>query len=688
MNDLKPSRRAFQNLPYFSSLLVLPLLAAFMAVLWLDIERRLEVQGEREQRLQIEAVARQAVNRLKSGIDGQVSMTRSLVNTLETDPSRFDAVFPFVSRVLAEREPALINIALSKGFIVTANYPDAPNRSVLGRDIRELSARGNDLEAALLSGQPVIDGPQPLVQGGIGVIVRMPILTTDESGGQHIWGVVSSVADARAFLTPDGVLEDFDGIEFGLRKAPGSVTVLGNAAAFDGNPVLLQVDLPQTSWDLAALPTGGWKTETDLNPLTPIIYVLICSGVLVLVHTALLQLRRRREAERMLFEAMEAVPDGFAIYDKEDRFLFANSAYKRYYAASAGLIEPGRSFEDIIRGGVARGQYPQAAGREEEWIAERLRAHSGDSIDIEQQLDDGRWLRVLERKTPSGTTVGFRFDITELVGAREAAKQGERAKADFISMLSHELRTPLTITLGYAKILANLRMFRSVSGLLAELDKDEPSREVLRDGIEQLLDQTSGQALKMQKSGEHLLVLINDLLDYSKIEAGQLELSKADVSLDGLVLSIVEDMQDSALAKGLALEHDCQPIIGHIDQIRIKQVLINLIANAIKFTDTGVIGIRTEMDGDRIRIEVTDTGCGIGSKDLEKVFAAFKQVDFSDKRKAGGTGLGLAISRNIVELHEGEISVTSTLGEGSTFTILLPDGRVSDEAEEPIQGVA
>ena len=388
----------------------------------------------------------------------------------------------------------------------------------------------------------------------------------------------------------------------------------------------------------------------------------------------------------MLFEAIDAVPDGFALYDENDRFVIANAAYRRYYNKSADLFVRGTPFEEIIRDGVARGQYPQAVGHEDAWIEERLRIHREANSDVEQYLDNGRWLRILERRTRSGRTVGFRFDITELVQAREAAKSAARAKADFISMLSHELRTPLTIILGYAKVLANVRVFRSVVELHEELKSDDVDASKVQAGVDHLIGQTTGQAEKMLKSGQHLMLLINDLLDYSKIEAGGLEIHRTELRLDSLLASLVDEMSDMAIARGNDLSYTSEHLTVLADEIRLKQVIINLVGNAIKFTENGTVSITARADGQDIRIDVTDTGCGIDEAHLDAVFAAFQQVDFSDRRKAGGTGLGLAISRNIVELHGGELTLTSEVGIGSTFAVWLPEALADNDRE--LQGVA
>jgi len=222
-------------------------------------------------------------------------------------------------------------------------------------------------------------------------------------------------------------------------------------------------------------------------------------------------------------------------------------------------------------------------------------------------------------------------------------------KSQFLANMSHELRTPLNAILGYTELMAD--------GIYGELP-----------------DKTMGVLKRLESNGRHLLGLINDVLDLSKIEAGQLVLELSDYSLEDIAQTVRSTLEPLAADKKLAFKIEVAPKLppGHGDGRRLAQVVINLVGNAIKFTDAGEVVIKaTAIDGS-FRLSVCDTGPGISAADQAKLFQEFQQADNAITRKKGGTGLGLAISKRIVEMHGGKIWVESQLGQGSTFAFTLP----------------
>ena len=241
-----------------------------------------------------------------------------------------------------------------------------------------------------------------------------------------------------------------------------------------------------------------------------------------------------------------------------------------------------------------------------------------------------------------------------------------RHKSEFLANMSHELRTPLNAIIGFSEVLSE-RMFG---------DLNEKQEEYLKD---------------IHASGQHLLSLINDILDLSKIEAGKMdldlskieagrmELEPTEFDLRGVVENALALIRERAQRRGIRLERTIDKDVGSIraDERKVKQVLLNLLSNALKFTpEGGEIRVRAELRNGMAQISVTDTGVGIAPEDQEAVFEEFRQVGTSEK-KAEGTGLGLAISRKFIELHAGRIWVESQVGIGSTFAFTLPLKQVS-----------
>jgi signal transduction histidine kinase len=242
--------------------------------------------------------------------------------------------------------------------------------------------------------------------------------------------------------------------------------------------------------------------------------------------------------------------------------------------------------------------------------------------------------------------------FTEIEDKSRQLEVASQHKSEFLANMSHELRTPMNAILGFSEVLAE--------GMFGEIN--DKQAEYLRDILE---------------SGRHLLSLINDILDLSKIEAGRMELEPTDFDLPGAIDNALTLVRERASRRGIMLGRAIDERVGMIraDERKVKQVLLNLLSNALKFTpEGGRIDVRATLSDGRVEVSVADTGVGIAPEDQEAVFEEFRQVGTADK-KVEGTGLGLALSRKFIELHGGRIWVKSQLGQGSTFTFTLPVRR-------------
>lgn len=380
---------------------------------------------------------------------------------------------------------------------------------------------------------------------------------------------------------------------------------------------------------------------------------------------------RLKESEEVFRSAIDVINEAFVIYDPDDRLLYCNEKYREVYPSIADLIRPGVSFEEIVRTWAERGA-PEVQGMDTDaWVRQRIARHRSGQAQT-QHTDGDRWAHIVERVTPSGYNVGFRVDITELMRAKEAAESANRAKSRFLASMSHEIRTPLNGVLGMAQLL--------LAPHVSDAERIDYARIIMN-------------------SGQTLLSLLNDILDLSKIESGKLQLENGTLDPEQVLHEMQELYAASAQEKQLILSAHWQgPARRRYrgDPHRLRQMLSNLISNALKFTEKGVVAVFGREitlpgeagDGVGLEFSVTDTGIGIPADKLDLLFKPFSQIDDSTTRHFGGTGLGLSIVANLVRLMGGEVGVDSTPRQGSRFwfrvrTEVLDDGVETRTAPRP-----
>ncbi|MCV3270112.1 response regulator [Roseobacter sinensis] len=374
--------------------------------------------------------------------------------------------------------------------------------------------------------------------------------------------------------------------------------------------------------------------------------------------------------ERRLWHSIETINDGFAFFSPDLEMIMANKAY---LAVFDGLeeIKPGVNYVTILQvlteeGIVDIGDQSPAAWRQ------RMIDRVQQDVPVPEiiRLWNGEYIKVIDRRGPDGDIISLGLNITatvkyekKLKAARESAEAANRAKSAFLANMSHEIRTPMNGVVGMAEVLI-----------------DTPLSEEQRLYVDTI-----------KNSGEALLVIINDVLDYSKIEAERLQLHPEPFDLEQCILEIMMLLQSSAHDKGLGLTLDYDLFLPSTfvgDPGRMRQILTNLMGNAVKFTSEGhvlvkVRGTRNEETGDvTLAITVEDTGIGIAADMIEHVFGEFNQVENERNRQFDGTGLGLAISKHLVAMMDGRIWLTSEEGVGSCFgfevTFPAPDGLQAD----------
>ncbi|MFN3814668.1 ATP-binding protein [Brevundimonas sp.] len=386
-------------------------------------------------------------------------------------------------------------------------------------------------------------------------------------------------------------------------------------------------------------------------------------------------------AENRLRDAIESVSDAFVLFDRYGRLILWNQAFQDAFGFQTGHLKRGAQKEELTRIAALaiRKDQPSATGRP------GMR---------EIELADGRWLQMSERFTGDGGAVVTAADITVIKRqeverklaadalqatvrkletsqdelsqlarkyevAMTRAEAANQAKSEFLANMSHELRTPLNAINGFSEIMAG-EMF----GPLGD-------------------ERYKGYAVDILNSGQHLLALINDILDMAKIEAGKMTLHYEAVDLSEICQDAIRLMRGRAQECGLKLSLDA-PDMPEIeaDYRALKQVLLNLISNAVKFTpDGGAITVSLALIGERVRVAVTDTGIGIPPEDLARLAQPFEQVESQHSKTNQGTGLGLALTKSLIEMHHGEMIIESEMGQGTVVSFVLPQRRPVEVAQ-------
>jgi len=399
-------------------------------------------------------------------------------------------------------------------------------------------------------------------------------------------------------------------------------------------------------------------------------------GVALDVTEERLAQARAQSAESRLRDAIESTSEAFVLWDRNGRLVMCNKNFRNYFQLDPEILKTGVGREQVERAArlAIRQEYPAPGGRR------GVR---------EAELSDGRWVQISERPTAEGGLVVTAADITVLKTQEEArrikeeelrravvnlehsqeqlselarkyeaekirAEAASQAKSDFLANMSHELRTPLNAINGFSEIMA-----AEMYGPVGDPRYKDYARDILN-------------------SGQHLLALINDILDMAKIEAGKLTLRFEPVCLEEIAEDALRLVRNRAEAAGLSLVLDFVDLPDvEADHRAVKQVLLNLLSNSIKFTPRGgKITVRAELRddplGQRVRVGVQDTGIGISPQDLERLARPFEQVESQHSKTTQGTGLGLALTKSLVEMHGGLLDLKSAPGQGTLVSFALP----------------
>ena len=398
-------------------------------------------------------------------------------------------------------------------------------------------------------------------------------------------------------------------------------------------------------------------------------FVLMVVAAAALVHATIGRLHRARAelaaSKGTLEQALASMNDGLLLVDKHQRVITWNQRYLELFPWQAPVLRAGTPIADLAEA-AALALLPDSSPAERAaWRAERMAIDQQAQVNFPQQVAGGRIVDTVRRSTPDGGRIAVYRDITvserELSRAKAQAEAANEAKSRFLATMSHEMRTPLNGVLG-------------MIGLLLDSPLSERQRQ---------------QAELIRRSGQTLLVVLNDILDLSKIEAGRMDLELRPFHLADTVREVVSLLAVRAEARGLGLQLSLAPglparLVG--DASRLRQVLFNLVGNALKFTEQGGVTVslaHRSLPGAQValQLQVADSGIGITPEVQARLFTRFTQADSSTARRYGGSGLGLAISREIIALMGGSIAVQSTPGRGSCFSVQLVLNLAPPEAD-------
>lgn len=679
MTKLEQSTRSILRLSYVCAVIV----AAAVAAMAGFYERQYREVQRHNARAEVADQVSLLRSDLQGAVDANLQLIEGLAGVVAYQPDMSEESFARLGAQLLRGETEIRGISAAQGLDLQLVYPpNAPGPASGNAPVhRRAALLARDLDATILA------GPFELADGSRGFLARAPVFLDDDGARQRFWGVVTAVIDEAALLRSAGLMSPDLPVDVAIVARDGlagkDMVFEGDAAVLTRDPVETRVALPYGSWQIAAVPSGGWPPPAGIWQLRGLFALaglllvapILGTGLLVTARQERVAAIREREAElaRLTWRLELALAvSQIGVWDvdlEKDQMRWDDRA-----KALFGFPERTGYFSEADWIGCLHPDDRDRVVREADTAVE----NNGKFLTDYRIVWPGGEVRhvrdvaaVYQGEDGSKRLIGLVWDVTadierqaELNLRRLEAEAATVAKSRFLASMSHEIRTPMSGVLG-------------VLGLMLESPLSAKQRE---------------RAEIAMSSAQSLLHILNDILDFSKLEASQIRLREEDVDVRTLVDEVTALMAAGVEQRGLTLTQrvsEAVPDTVVTDPMRLRQVLINLISNATKFTEIGgidvLVGYAPETDD--LEVEVRDTGIGLTDEQCGRIFQHFVQADNSLSRRAGGTGLGLAITKQLVELMGGEIGVVSAPGRGSAFHFTIrsrPGAAVVRPAAAPV----
>ena len=595
--------------------------------------------------------------RLEGNINSNAQSVKGLVAAISIEPNMTQERFAALAKPLFQGQTQLRNIGAAPDLVIRYMFPVQGNEAAIGLNYRNVPAQYDAAKKAIDTGKLIISGPINLVQGNQGFIANIPVFIHDEATGKsNLWGVISAVLDTENLYAASGLHDSKQKIEISIRgkDALGKQghIFFGRDEVFTLEPVLLDVVLPYGSWQLAAIPKGGWSNHlSDTGIFRAAIFLI---GLMILIPLFFLSsfMEKKRESETLLRGLFELSSVGIALNDyATGKFINVNDALlsptgytrkefmelsywdltpKEYEAQEILQLE---SMEKTNRYGPYNKEYLRKDGSRYPLLLNGIVVYNSYGKKMIWSIVEDISKRVEAESA--------------LISARDEANHANKAKSQFLSSMSHELRTPLNAILGFAQLIT--------------LDEKDSLK---KQNINEIIN-----------AGDHLLKLINEVLDLSKIESGNVKLNIGSHSFKKIfnnALVMIGPLADND-NHAIQIMSSLPDINVTVDEVRFKQVLLNILSNAIKYnSENGKVVIDcSTTDEKMLLISVTDSGKGLTPEQQSNLFTPFERLG-AENSHIEGTGLGLVISKELIELMGGKMGVESVVGKGSRFWIQVP----------------